>query len=576
MSTKSPTASAALAAPAVPTPTTDPQLSLTGGAPSAASFQAAQHPLSRAPEPLSRVYGYSPVDPVLTQEMGEEIGNGGFSYARDDRLPYSQGVKLILPVPLLDAMAAECKAHDEALNARVKEREQFPMDGKGDDGGADDPYGGDDSLGIGPNQVGTVTSPKKLPLGKPYEGRPSLTVPVYPPDEIEVLTQAAKSRSKTEKLRYEEAYKTLKAMGHLRHLLYPACQGQHLNQGDTAFPAGCSDAAEQPMAPMKANPQGSEQVAARSTLDAQLAFIRAEFDRLHEYFPHFGEVIEIYRTSALAAARTGGVMSPPPVLMLGVPGVGKTHFAQALAQCMDLPMVKLAFDSGLTNAALLGSDQHWSNTHHGQLFEYLCMRQVANPVFFLDELDKASMAKGTSGYQSALAALHSCLEPSSAAMVKDISFGMHMDASHVTWLAATNDVQSIQPSLRSRFTEVVIRPPVDPEAMYRLNWHLCASVLKPLGLATPGSDIRTSLAVLSPRDQRKHLQTASQHAMAEGRDHLLPEDFAQGVVQTDGTASSPPRSQGQGLGRGVSQGGGRVRPGKKGPPSGPGPDGWLQ
>jgi len=65
--------------------------------------------------------------------------------------------------------------------------------------------------------------------------------------------------------------------------------------------------------------------------------------------------------------------------------------------------------------------------------------------------------------------------------------------------------------------QVTIRPPIQPEQMYQLNWHICKAVVEPLGVQMPNSVIRTSLAVLSPREQRKHLQSACQTALAACR-----------------------------------------------------------
>ena len=106
-----------------------------------------------------------------------------------------------------------------------------------------------------------------------------------------------------------------------------------------------------------------------------------------------------------------------------------------------------------------------------------------------------------------------------------------MDASHVIWLAAANEAALIPQSIRSRFTEVTIRPPIKPEQMYQLNWHICKVVVEPLGVQMPNSAIRTSLAVLSPREQRKHLQSACQAALAHDRNRLEEGDFPPGVIE---------------------------------------------
>lgn len=426
----------------------------------------------------------------------------GYLYAADEAPPYIRKVELILPIPLIDQFKAEENARTLAEPlAAAKEREEDDEPDKASTRDAPgDAWQQPRAATADPTPVTASTPQDPTPIPKPLEGiyanRASVPIEVFVPQEITAFTTRLQQVARSDKPRLEVIEKQLKALGNLRHRMLPLCQ-------------------EQP-----------------ELLDALLA-----------RFPHFAEVIRIYQISARAGAARGQPMSPPPILMLGVPGVGKTHFAQALAACMGLPLAKLSFDSGLTNAVLLGSDQHWGNTHHGQLFEHLCLQQVANPVFLLDEIDKSALHLGSKG-QSALAALHTCLEPASAASVRDISVGVTMDASRVVWLAAANQAELIPQSIRSRFTEVTIRPPVDPQQLYQLNWHLCQAVVEPLGVQMPDSTIRTSLAVLSPRDQRKHLQAACESAAAHGRNWLKQSDFAPGILQADhGHARSRGKSQ---------------------------------
>lgn len=406
-----------------------------------------------------------------SRDISQEVpGAPGFFHAHDDSLPYKQRVELLLSVSTLQ----QFEMADQARKASLKEK-SGAITVKAVVKPAE-------VTKLEPDSVEDICN-KPLPLTGAYAQRSSLPVEIVQEAEIKRLTECIQRTAKSDKPRLEEIERRLKKLGIWRHRVMPVCQEQ-----------------------------------------LQM------FDALLDQYPQFAEVIQIYRTSAKAAAGCGQPMAPPPILMLGVPGVGKTHFAQALAACMGLPFIKLAYDSGLTNSELVGSDQHWSNTHHGQLFEHLCLHQVANPMFFLDELDKAALHYGTQG-QSALNALHSCLEPTSSSAVRDISVNVTMNASHVIWLAAANDAELIPQSIRSRFTEITIRPPIKPEQMYQLNWHICKAIVEPLGVQMPNSVIRTSLAVLSPREQRKHLQSACQAALAHDRDQLQEGDFPHGVIE---------------------------------------------
>ena len=495
-----------------------------------AAMMAAEELTAKEPP---RLYGYKAVE-TDRRTLGD-VPNG-YAFAKDQLLSYEDMVKLILPVTLLDTMSAERDAHDAAQQA-LADSFLSQKTGSGEKS-TSHPGAESDAAGVGDSGVCDEEEPlgHKLahPLKAPYQDRISKPVELLDSKEIDSFAAHIQTRPKAERPRLEDILKQLKLMGNWRHLLYPLCQGQQLAPTFACERAGAEvDVALRETGGVKEGRDDQDaQVDGdlrKRALSVQRAFIRAQFDELLEQFPHFAPVIDIYRTYALAAAATAAVMSPPPVLMMGIPGVGKTHFAQALAECMGLPMVKLAFDAGLTNSVLLGSDQHWGNTHHGQLFEHLCLRQVANPLLLLDELDKAAVHHGGSS-QSALTALHSCLEPSTSPKVRDISVGVTMNASHVIWLATANHGHLIPDSIRSRFTEVTISPPVDPQALIQLNWHVCQSVVGPLGLQMPSSSIRTSLAVLSPREQRKHLQAACQHALGQDRDWLKEDDFSPGVV----------------------------------------------
>lgn len=64
-------------------------------------------------------------------------------------------------------------------------------------------------------------------------------------------------------------------------------------------------------------------------------------------------------------------------------GYGQNTLCLGFVACMGSLFVKMVYDSGLQNFELVGSDRRWANTYHGQLFEYLCLRQIADTLIFL-------------------------------------------------------------------------------------------------------------------------------------------------------------------------------------------------
>lgn len=372
-----------------------------------------------------------------------------------------------------------------------------------------------------PEQLGPLP---KLPGGT--LDRRSQAVRVMEQTELDRLMQPTKSADRQREARALELQKRLSDRGVWRHHLYPLCQhNAGWNRADDSAKAGEVSVTE----------HGS------NVKQTQRAHILACFAPLDKAHPHFAEVTDAYRSSALAAVGENGptsVMAPPPVLLLGVPGLGKTHYAKALANVLGLPFVSLAFDTGLSNSALLGSDKHWSNTHHGALFEHLCLGTVANPMVLLDEIDKAPADRASQ--QSPLAALHSCLEPVSSRQVKDISVEITFDASRVVWVATANDARLIPSTLLSRFAVYQVMPPVGANA-YWLTQSLCETVLTRdgRGMSMPSSVIRLALAVFSPRQQRISLEMACRRAQADERTEFQVEDFPSDVQEEIWASANP-------------------------------------
>lgn len=81
------------------------------------------------------------------------------------------------------------------------------------------------------------------------------------------------------------------------------------------------------------------------------------------------------------------------------------------------------------------------------------------PVIVLDELDKAN----TDGRSQPLGPLYTLLERRTAAAFRDEYASFPIDASHVTWLATSNDVDALPGPLLSRFKVFEIALPSDAQ-----------------------------------------------------------------------------------------------------------------
>ena len=245
--------------------------------------------------------------------------------------------------------------------------------------------------------------------------------------------------------------------------------------------------------------------------------------------PNFADVVEAIQRALALAELTERPAALQPILLLGAPGVGKTHFTQRLAEALQTPIHRQPFDNAQTNSALRGSDRHWANSTVGALWDLVVLGNTANPVVLLDELDKGAHSGTT--YRP-VEALLSLLEPITASKVKDVSIDFEFDASHVVYVATANDANSISAPVRSRFLEFFIDEP-DIDGRLILAHSIFQATLKRM---VPKDKVRSTfaqptdlqicrLAWMTPRQIRMAVERALGAAAYEGRCRFEDRDF---------------------------------------------------
>lgn len=254
--------------------------------------------------------------------------------------------------------------------------------------------------------------------------------------------------------------------------------------------------------------------------------------------PHMKEVMKFVIDQITLAQRSRQPVRLQPMLLVGEAGVGKTHFAQALATALATTIHIQQMDSDLTSSFLMGSDRKWGNSQHGMLFDRVVLGEHANPVIVLDELDKSQR---TLSYGSPLSSLYSVLEPLSARCVRDISLLFEFDASQVTWIATANNALLLDQPLRSRFREFHIMPPTAAECLV-LAEEVMRAIIMSLGVKGFKADVslRRHLAHLPARQISQLTLEAVARAVAAHRRELRPEDFPPWLFDDDASDSSTP------------------------------------
>ncbi|MNU71347.1 Lon protease 1 [compost metagenome] len=179
---------------------------------------------------------------------------------------------------------------------------------------------------------------------------------------------------------------------------------------------------------------------------------------LSSEFPWMREANEMAARAVAFAQRTESkALWMKPVLLQGLPGLGKTRWMRRFSEVTGVPTHRASLSGVDTTKSIIGSERGWANARPSLPAYAFMGTEAANPIIYVDEVDKATK------WDSIADAFLPMIEGETASSYPDIYLLGNLDLSAASFIFSANDLSKVSGEFLSRVKVVSIRAPNENE-----------------------------------------------------------------------------------------------------------------
>jgi ATP-dependent Lon protease len=250
---------------------------------------------------------------------------------------------------------------------------------------------------------------------------------------------------------------------------------------------------------------------------------RLNLASLREDCPPFGSVTALIDRAVSLSITTETPLRLPPILLVGPPGVGKTHYCRALAETLSTSAHRIACNTNSDAKQLfVGLSTAWRAARMGVITEAMLLSETASPLVILDEVDKFRTHVSEDPYSVLL----SVLEAENSRAIEDEYLRVPFDLSRAFFVATANDLDALPGFIIDRLLVFSIGQPGRDQLFTIARRIVVAEIDQHGGFFTPPDEaVIARLARWHPRRITRLLPLALGFAATAERNHLSIADI---------------------------------------------------